>query len=311
MSKSVAAILVLLFMIALCIAIKPVLSSADTSENSWVSKSPMHQARARLGVAVVNGKIYAIGGIVLKYQDRFRTESVEVATNEEYDPATDTWTTKASMPTEVGGYSGVFNDKIYVIGSRLEQGYYDELDHYVRSNRTSFSQVYDPATDAWSTGASPPILFKTAYVGVTTGVMAPKRIYVFNNPYTAPNASLHINQVYYPETDSWASGAAVPTCRQGFATAVVDDLIYVIGGFAITYPDISYWSTGGVLNYFATVEQYTPFGYGTPDPSSSSTNTPPNTEPESFPTALVATASGASVAIIGVGLLVYFKKRNH
>lgn len=32
---------------------------------------------------------------------------------------------------------------------------------------------------------------------------------------------------------------------------------------------------------------------------------------EPFPTALVATASGASVAIIGIGLLVYFKKRNH
>ena len=33
--------------------------------------------------------------------------------------------------------------------------------------------------------------------------------------------------------------------------------------------------------------------------------------PEPFPTTLVAAASGASVAIIGVGLLVYFKKRNH
>ncbi len=31
--------------------------------------------------------------------------------------------------------------------------------------------------------------------------------------------------------------------------------------------------------------------------------------PEPFPTALVATASGASVAIVGIGLLVYFKKR--
>jgi hypothetical protein len=34
-------------------------------------------------------------------------------------------------------------------------------------------------------------------------------------------------------------------------------------------------------------------------------------EPEPFPTALVATASGVSIAIIGVGLLVYFKKRKH
>ncbi len=32
---------------------------------------------------------------------------------------------------------------------------------------------------------------------------------------------------------------------------------------------------------------------------------------EPFPTTLVATASGVSVAIIGIGLLVYFKKRNH
>jgi hypothetical protein len=35
----------------------------------------------------------------------------------------------------------------------------------------------------------------------------------------------------------------------------------------------------------------------------------PAREPESFPTALAVGASGASIAIIGVGLLVYFKKR--
>jgi hypothetical protein len=34
-------------------------------------------------------------------------------------------------------------------------------------------------------------------------------------------------------------------------------------------------------------------------------------EAEPFPTALVATAFGASAAIIGIGLLVYFKKRKH
>jgi hypothetical protein len=34
-------------------------------------------------------------------------------------------------------------------------------------------------------------------------------------------------------------------------------------------------------------------------------------KPESFPTELVATTSGASIAIIGIGLLVYLKKRKH
>ncbi len=35
------------------------------------------------------------------------------------------------------------------------------------------------------------------------------------------------------------------------------------------------------------------------------------TEPEPFPTAPVATASIATIAVVGVGLLVYFKKRQH
>jgi len=88
MSKSVAAMLVLLFLVASCIvAVKPALSSADDSaENTWVSKAPMQVARSGVGVAVVNGKIYAIGG---------STEKGLVGTNEEYDPATDTWTYKA------------------------------------------------------------------------------------------------------------------------------------------------------------------------------------------------------------------------
>ena len=34
-------------------------------------------------------------------------------------------------------------------------------------------------------------------------------------------------------------------------------------------------------------------------------------EPEPFPTTLVTTASGASAALVGLGLLVYFKKRKH
>ena len=37
----------------------------------------------------------------------------------------------------------------------------------------------------------------------------------------------------------------------------------------------------------------------------------PASEPEPFPTTVVITATGASMAVVGVGLLVYFKKRKH
>jgi hypothetical protein len=51
------------------------------AEDSWVSRAPMQVARSGLGVAVVNGKIYAIGGA---------GNGGFCATNEEYDPATNT-----------------------------------------------------------------------------------------------------------------------------------------------------------------------------------------------------------------------------
>ena len=63
------------------------------------------------------------------------------------------------------------------------------------------------------------------------------------------------------------------------------------------------------MTYLSTVEQYTPFGYGTPDPSYSATTTS-NDVSEPFPTVPVAAISVASVTAVSVALLVYFKKRS-
>ena len=102
------------------------------SEDSWTTKKPMPTARAGLGVAVVNGKIYAIGGV---------KNDTQLAVNEEYNPATDTWTTKASMPTARSGFAiTVYQNKIYCIGGTTGD-----------SGITEVNEVYDPATDTWST----------------------------------------------------------------------------------------------------------------------------------------------------------------
>jgi hypothetical protein len=97
--------------------------------------------------------------------------------------------------------------------------------------------------------------------------MAPKRIYVFGWPYGdsagMPDDPFYTNQVYDPEKDSWVAGAGIPTSRCMFGVAVVNDQFYVIGGFTETF-DI-FWNSDVTL--YAANEQYTPFGYGTPDPS--------------------------------------------
>jgi len=63
--------------------------------------------------AAVNGKIYAIGGLGGSY----------LSTNEEYDPSTDSWTTKASMPTaRFYLAAAAVNGKIYAIGGNGSSG---------------------------------------------------------------------------------------------------------------------------------------------------------------------------------------------
>jgi N-acetylneuraminic acid mutarotase len=193
MSKSVV-LLILLFMVALFIVVaKPALSFADLVENSWVSKAPMQQARYGLGVAVVNGKIYAIGGYV---------ENGVVGTNEEYDPETDTWTFKTSMPTPMAEFAtAVYQNKIYCI-------------------RESVNQVYDPATDTWTTKSPMPTAQWVVYADVVGG-----KIYTIGG---APNKTL--NQVYDPATDAWTAKEAM-SIDAGGASAVFNNKIYVIGGF--------------------------------------------------------------------------------
>ena len=81
---------------------------AGAAENEWTARTRMPTARGGVGVAVVNGKIYAIGGL---------NNDTQLAVNEEYNPVTDTWTTRTPMPTARSGFAiAVYQNKIYCIG---------------------------------------------------------------------------------------------------------------------------------------------------------------------------------------------------
>lgn len=63
----------------------------DPIGNFWERCQPMRTARSRVGVAVINGLLYAIGG----YDGQSRLSTVEV-----YNPETDTWTQVSSMNSQ-------------------------------------------------------------------------------------------------------------------------------------------------------------------------------------------------------------------
>jgi N-acetylneuraminic acid mutarotase len=244
----------------------------NSATDTWQTEAAMPTGRCEMNAETVNGKIYVFGGRTV---DAYSTVNI----TEIYDPASNSWTRGAAMPYPVVLYaSAVVDKKIYVIGGQ---------DEFITGNpNVAFNQIYDPATDSWSIGAEMPVPTWQAAAGATTGVAAPKRVYVIGGSISFGAGS---NQTYSydPETNAWTSAAYMPTARYSAAVAVVNDLLYVIGGGQVLGM--------GVL---ATNEQYTPIGYGTLP------------EQQPFPTTLVA-ASVIAVAIVGIGIVVYFKKRKH
>jgi len=226
MGKGAALLLVLVLLVASCIiSVKP----AWAAEGSWTSMSPIITARRGLGVAVVEGKIYAIGG----GNDWI---SPYLGTNEMYDPTTDTWTTKASMPTPRKNFAiAVYKNKIYCISG--ESGYDPEG---LGGIYTDVNEVYDPATDTWETKASIP----TPRYGMCANVVDGK-IYVMGGGLHSAypvNTCCALNEVYDLETDTWAAKTPLPISVLHSASAVVDGRIYVLGGQAMLF-------MGGWHNY--------------------------------------------------------------
>jgi N-acetylneuraminic acid mutarotase len=209
MSKSVVLMLVLgLLATSFLIKLEPVLSSSEAVENSWVSKAPMHQARAGLGVAAVNGKIYAIGGTTASGSsppDIFAGGFV--GTNEMYYPETDTWTYKASMPTPRDYFAiAAYGNKIYCIGGAV--GFtVDELGLFHSYIASGVNEVYDTVTDTWET--------KTPWAKVGMKMQA----HVVNGKIYVMDGSMPY--VYDPENDSWATKTRMPKPYPDYDSSVV------------------------------------------------------------------------------------------
>ncbi|HIJ08997.1 TPA: hypothetical protein HA274_06680 [Candidatus Bathyarchaeota archaeon] len=250
----------------------------DPATDTWETKTPLPTPRFYLSASTVNDKIFLIGG--LNNTDYNPPLSI-LDLNEAYDPQADTWSAKTPTPNPVYAYaSAVLDGKIYLFGGGASE--------------SDLAQIYDAAADSWSYGQRMPDKTRSMAAAATTGGKAPKRIYVvggmigFGNP-------LDSNRVYNPETDNWTVGASMITARYGLGIAVIDDLLYAVGGGYPSMEDI-------VIN-----ERYTPIEYGTlqPPPDGSST---PEPQPEPFPIAMFV-GSAAAAAVIGLGLLVYLKKR--
>ncbi len=173
------------------------------AQGTWIEKTPLPRARGAQTIAVVDEKIYSIGG---------RLAGPAIGDVSVYDPTTDTWTDLLPIPTPRDHLaSGVLDGKIYVVGGRN-----------ANVSGTGQLEVFDPVAGTWETRASMP----TPRSGLGAAVVG-SVLMVFGGEIPGVFAQ---NEAYDPRADRWYSLDPMPVPRHGIVAAVVDNRILVSGG---------------------------------------------------------------------------------
>lgn len=186
------------------------MSSVLTQQISWTTKTPLPQALAGSGCAVVNDTIFVIGG----------RDSVgnRYATNYIYDPVGDSWSTRANMSTPRAHLACAYvNGKIYAIGG------------WGNSGATNVVEEYDPFTDSWTT-MTPMPTSRYCY-GL---VVYNDKIYIIGGMVPIMGTV----EVYGPAADTgggtpWETRTTMPTPRMGPGSVELNDTFYVYGGCTV------------------------------------------------------------------------------
>jgi hypothetical protein len=181
----------------------------DPATNTWTRLSPMALARVGPAVAVLNGKIYVMGGFDPK---RYWSANPTV---EIYDIETGRWSPGPSMPTGVSWASAVVLDgKIHVLGG-VGQHYYDIM------------QIFDPSTGEWYYGPS----FKGGRY-LHAAVAYGGKIYVIGGDTweTGSNVVYNDIQVYDPVSNRWSAKRPMPSPATNLSAVAWEGKIYLFSG---------------------------------------------------------------------------------
>lgn len=254
----------------------------DPELDMWTYRTSMPTPRAYFAIASYENKIYCVGGAIdFSVDERTRFYSyVPSAVNEVYDTETNTWETKKPLPyLQMEIKAQVLNNKIYVVGGAYTYVYDPKVDSWEIKEKAPVSHpwpvvidnqlivsgehsqlygspvqkilFYNPDSDSWSEGKSNPVAVVQGGAGATTGLLAPQKLYLFGllveNPFPTVTT-----QVYDLQSEIWTTASVMQTNRSQFGVVVVNDILYVIGG---------YLRSSSHLTPLALTEQYTPIDY--------------------------------------------------
>lgn len=196
----------------------------DLRANRWTHVANMSGQRLQFGVAVVEGKLYVVGG-----REGLKTlNSVEC-----FDLKTKTWSTLPPMSTHRHGLGvGVLEGPLYAVGGHDGWSYLNTVERW------------DPQVRQWSYVAS--MSKQRSTVGVAVLNM---KLYAVGG--RDGSSSLRSVECYDPHTNKWTNCAPMNKRRGGVGVGVMNGYLYALGGHDVpaSHPSAS---------RFDCVERYDP-----------------------------------------------------
>lgn len=183
----------------------------DPVTNRWFSKPDLPVGLHHAGAAVLDGVLYVVGGFI-ESDDTIWSPSDRVF---RFDPARDTWTEQAPLPTARGGLAvATVQGKLFAVSG------------YDGKENPSAVEVYDPALDQWS--AVVPLPTPRDHLAA---VAIDETLYAIGGRVRLNyRENLSVVEAYDAKSNQWAPRSGMPTPRSGIAASVVSGWIYVFGG---------------------------------------------------------------------------------
>jgi N-acetylneuraminic acid mutarotase len=169
----------------------------------------MPRGMDHVGAAVLDGKIYIVGGFT---NNRHRDVSANVL---EYDPAHDAWRTLAPLSSPRGSVAAAAIDgRIHAFGGRKNE-----------TDVVAIHEVYDPKANTWS--PAPPLPKGRDHMAA---VPVDGKIHVVGGRFGANEDSTGLHDIFDPATGTWTSGPLMPTPRGGGSGTLYRGMIVYLGG---------------------------------------------------------------------------------
>jgi len=200
----------------------------DPAADTWRALAPMPMRRLAAAAVESGGRIYVMGGVgaypglenePLSPQEPARVLDI----NQMYDPATNTWQTRQTMPTSRNHmFTGAVGGKIYVIGGRVGSM------AVITGSTTDLVEEYDTATDRWG---AVKLRMPTPRDGGVAGVYQ-GRIYVAGGQSITAlhNSVSRALEAYDPATNTWTSLPNTPQARHGQGGGIIGNRFHVVSG---------------------------------------------------------------------------------